>query len=373
MTQLLVTRDGPVLKAVGFDAKKQLRDVYADRPLTPCQQGGIWRVRIVQNLPQGGEHIVELGAGQTGRLSVRRTLRAGDFVAVEVKADARADGKLMALTLDLTLRGRFFTHLPQGQKVTLSRRLNRAAVTPPLAAFLETLTGGWICRPAAIHGNEALWRQEVQHLQTVAATVADGMQKGGPARCLVPPPPLAARAVLDGGMAYRRFVFDDAAAMAEFQGWCKAVAPDLLDNIALYTDPMPLTDAFDLDAVFAGLAAEQVNFPGGNLIIQPTAAFVAIDVNGGGANPLDLNIKAAKEVARQIRLRNLSGVILIDFVSMKKPTEQAQLLTVLRQAVATDPLGCDVYGLSKLGILEMTRLRRTPPLHDVLAQHDAAI
>ncbi len=122
-----------------------------------------------------------------------------------------------------------------------------------------------------------------------------------------------------------------------------------------------------LDEIIDELQESAVALPGGgNLVIEPTEALVAIDVNGGeAANPLAVNLQAVREIARRIRLRNMAGIIVIDALKMKNRTDKAKVLNALDKAVANDPAGVQVFGLTKLGLIELTRSRRGPSLRAI--------
>jgi len=117
---------------------------------------------------------------------------------------------------------------------------------------------------------------------------------------------------------------------------------------------------------------------GGYLVIEPTEAMVVIDVNTGKSESrknkdehiFKLNLEAADEVARQLRLRNLSGMILIDFIDMRRAEHDEMLLEHLRQAVKDDPVGVTVVDMTKLGIVECTRRKKSRPLHEQLWLHE---
>ncbi|HAX90589.1 MAG TPA: ribonuclease E, partial [Rhodospirillaceae bacterium] len=123
-----------------------------------------------------------------------------------------------------------------------------------------------------------------------------------------------------------------------------------------------------LDEMIDALLAPVVPLTGGaNLIIEPTAALVAIDVNGGASgNPTATNLLAVREVARQIRLRNLGGIIVIDCLKMTSRADASKVVNAFERVAASDPAGIHCYGLNKLGLLEATRTRRGQPLSSVV-------
>jgi ribonuclease G len=139
----------------------------------------------------------------------------------------------------------------------------------------------------------------------------------------------------------------------------------------LHHAPNPLTMGAHeiLDAIPPEISRQldlspQIALPcGGNIIIEQTSACVVIDVNTGGnvTEPMQTNMNAATAIARQLRLRNLSGIIIVDFISMRTKTDQRTLTTALREATKTDPLRTDVLGLTSLGLMQITRERTRPP------------
>ncbi|HIP77407.1 MAG TPA: hypothetical protein EYH07_02950 [Kiloniellaceae bacterium] len=139
----------------------------------------------------------------------------------------------------------------------------------------------------------------------------------------------------------------------------------------------PLFQTADVDAEIDALLQPLVYCAGGAaLLIEPVQTLTAIDVNsalhegrgGGQARALEVNLAAVPEIARQLRLRALSGLIVVDFLALKKPEDRKAVAAALRRAVSDDPEPCQVFGLSPSGLLEMTRRRSRPPLHEVLCQ-----
>jgi ribonuclease E/ribonuclease G len=144
--------------------------------------------------------------------------------------------------------------------------------------------------------------------------------------------------------------------------WCEAFALRLLSRVAV--GEAGLFDAHDLDRAIEALVQPCVLLPrSGSLIIEPTAALVAIDVNAGaGSNALAANLAATSEIARHLRLRHLGGIIVIDFISMSRPADRARVTASLAAALADDPAQTHILPMSALGLVEMTRERRGPGL-----------
>ena len=143
----------------------------------------------------------------------------------------------------------------------------------------------------------------------------------------------------------------------------------------LHSAATPLFEAEGLEAEIEGLLSPRAELPGGGfLLIEPGQTLTAVDVNAGrsdgrggaAAQAKAVNLAAVPEIARQLRLRALSGLIVVDFLAMKAPEDRKAVAAALRKAVAEDPEPCQVFGVSPSGLLEMTRRRGRAPLHEAL-------
>jgi ribonuclease G len=149
------------------------------------------------------------------------------------------------------------------------------------------------------------------------------------------------------------------------------VDPELLERVTHHTDPVPLFDKFDIETEIRDLFKRKVDLPsGGHLIIEPTEALVSIDVNTGrytgSKDPektiLRTNLDAAREIARQLRLRDVGGIIVIDFIDMETRSNRDKVLQELRTHLARDRARTRAFAVSDLGLIEMTRQRVRPSL-----------
>jgi ribonuclease E/ribonuclease G len=172
-----------------------------------------------------------------------------------------------------------------------------------------------------------------------------------------------------GGRPVGAVVVGDPAAERVLRAWAEGAAPDLADRIVASGGPPGPIEAADLEDEIAALSSPVAPLSaGGSLVIERTEAMWVVDVNAGGIrNALAANLEAAAETARQIRLRNAGGVVVVDTVSLDRPEDRQRVLDAFAAAVADDPAGTHVYGMSRLGLVEMTRTRRGPDLIDLLA------
>ncbi|MFQ5776358.1 MAG: ribonuclease E/G [Kiloniellaceae bacterium] len=152
--------------------------------------------------------------------------------------------------------------------------------------------------------------------------------------------------------------------------------PDLLARLRLDLDPVPLFEREGVEAEIEALLEPRVALPsGGFLLIEPVRTLTAIDVDsgrhdaGGAAGQgLAVNLEAAAEIARQVRLRNLSGLLVVDFLTLDAPAARRRVVAALRQGLAADPQPCRVHPMRPSGLVEMTRRRGRPPLHELLSE-----
>lgn len=295
-------------------------------------------------LADGTELLLDRGGDKS-------PLPSGRDVIVQIAKPQRG-GKAGVATAKISLTGRGLVHLPLEHGIKFSRRL---ALAPErhtaIESFLTGLPGGWIVRRAAseLHSEE---------LGIEARALADeGRQAhaGG-----ITPPDAFRRLISDYGAD--AILASGLAAKAAVERWCAVFAPGLVAKVE--TQPAGAFDSHDLDEAIAALGDRRVELPSGaSLVIEPTEALTAIDVNAGPeANMLGINLAAAAEIARQLRLRHIGGIVVIDFISMPRRPDQTRVVEALKDALANDPSQTNVLPMSGFGLVEMTRERRGPGL-----------
>lgn len=356
-------------------------DLFIDSPTRPSLEGAIIRGRVERVLKTRDAVVVGWGNGAQGVLAASeirpsppggkgagKALRSGQDVVVQVKADAQGDAsgdKLATLTMDISLSGRLLIHLPLGKGVKASRRVELDAkasqsLRDRLGARLAA--GGWILR-----GRGAAPAVELEALvaegEHLAARFATAKAISG-AGVLLPAPDAAARALAEYavGVYGPAILVDGAAARAAVDAWTAAHGPELAPLVS--NAPTGLYASRDLDAALAALRGPLVPLNGGgSLMIETTAALTVVDVNGGeGRDPLSVNLAAADAVGRQLRLRNVGGMVVVDFIRLRRPDDRDRVRDRLNAAVADDPARVDVLGFSRMGLMELIRPRRGLPL-----------
>lgn len=343
-TRLALVRDG------------RLADFQLVRP--EFLTGAVVRGRITELAPKMGAAFVDIGVGEPAFLNNAKGWVRGQSAIFQVKAEAGA-GKGAQLTPDVTLAGRLLAYTPSRPGLTVSRKLGedrRDQLLERLAPLVQDHEGVTAWTQAANAYDQTL-QEELDGLRAQWRAIQTD-ERPAPA-ILWRPDPLARLLADNPGTS--RIVVDDPlllpAARAAFAG-----AVDVDNQPGLF-DRAGVSDqlAAALDPVVT-LAC------GGRLTIERTAALTAMDIDSAGANPLEANTQSVAAIARALRLRNISGQIVVDFVSVGGKGQLHKLVAQLKQAVARDPVATHVIGITNLGLVEMTRERKGPGLAELLLE-----
>jgi Rne/Rng family ribonuclease len=305
------------------------------------------------------------GAGR--RAPIGKQVSEGQAVLVQIKRQAR-DGKGPRVGADIALPGMFLVHRPRSVRTPLTPALARSeqAGEQGRAAALFP-GGGFSLRAAAVYAADQELLDEGDRLrQSWSAIEARAGHSRPPALLASPPEPLQ-RLLLDHfDPELERIVLGERALLIQARRWLEQWLPRWLERFAERLEYLP--EAFEATGAAEQLdeaLGREVALPGGgSLIIEPTAALTAIDVNGAGM-PLEVDLAAAREVARQLRLRRIGGIVVIDFVDLESRRDRARLDAALRAALADDPAAVQLYRMSPLGLVELSRQRQGPSLAEL--------
>jgi Rne/Rng family ribonuclease len=341
--------------------------------------GALMLGRIVALQPELPAALVDIGEARAAFLSADDAqprkglagLTEGEAVLVQVKKEARAD-KATGVTLRPLLEGVYVDLRPGRAGISVrGRRLDEAErqrLSAALARLAQPGEGIDIADRAQGAGDEAL-AADVAALRARWQAIAAARARATPPARLEPeegPAVEIIAAFLASPPA--RIVIDDRAAFAEARQWLQRHRPALAAALE-YRAP-----AFDDDiaAQVEAALAPRVMLPGGGaLTIETTAAATMIDVDSGGAPALAVNLAAARAAARQIRLRNLAGPVVIDFIALRRPQEREPVRAALAAALARDPAAPQLLGWTRLGHMELVRPRRHAALDEVLFERGA--
>ena len=322
------------------------------------------------------------GNGRSGRASrrlptIQESLTRGQEILVQVTKEPIST-KGCRVTAQVSLPGRFLVYLPSASKVGVSRKIEsrekRTRLRKIVRGLLPTDAGGVICRTAAEDMTEDLIRRELKSLLSLWAKIQKKVAT------TEPPALVQQEASLTRGII--RDVFSDKVdslhldsrhVFQQVRKYLKEIDPDLIERVHIHNDrSTSLFDKHGIEAEIELLFDKRVDLPtGGYVIIEQTEALVSIDVNTGRytgrKDPektiLKTNMEAAREIARQLRLRDVGGIIVIDFIDMEKQSNREKLFHEIRSHMAGDRARTRVFRVSDLGLIEMTRQRVRPSLH----------
>lgn len=302
-------------------------------------------------------------------------LKKGQTLLVQVTKEPIST-KGCRVTAQISLPGRFLVYMPFASKVGVSRKIEskelRAKLRDMVTGMLVKDSGGMIVRTVAEGVTEEHFRHEVESLLNI-------WRKINRKKTFVRAPALVQRETsLTRGIIRDLFSakvdalhVDSKELFNEIEAYLKQVDPELVGRVQLYNEPVPLFDKFDIENEIRDLFKARCDLPtGGYIIIQPTEALVSIDVNTGRytgkRDPektiLKTNLEASREVARQIRLRDIGGIIVCDFIDMETRQNRDRVLQELRTHLGRDRARTKAFAVSELGLIEMTRQRVRPSL-----------
>ena len=302
-------------------------------------------------------------------------LKKGQTLLVQVTKEPIST-KGCRVTAQISLAGRFLVYMPYASKVGVSRKIEskelRSKLRELVSSLLPSDAGGMIIRTVAEGVTEDHFKREVESL-------LNSWRKINRKKTFVRAPALVQRETsLTRGIIRDLFSdkvdalhVDSRELYNEVEQYLQQVDPDLMSRASLYNETVPLFDKYDIESEIRALFKARCELPtGGYIIIQPTEALVSIDVNTGRnigkKDPektiFKTNMEAAREIARQIRLRDIGGIIVCDFIDMETRANREKVLQELRSFLGRDRARTKAFAVSELGLIEMTRQRVRPSL-----------
>lgn len=335
--------------------------------------GAVYRGRVTALAPGLNAAFVDIGDGPPGLLNAgdARTdpdaavapigayVHEGEAVVVQVRRDAMGD-KGPRLTMRPALPGRYLVYQPGRDRVEISRRITEEAARERLRRLVGDTAGVTVRTRAAKAEDQDI----LAELAALRARWGGISASTTPARVLAPPDPL--ERALSENTGVSRVVVDTPALYAAARRHCEHGVLETWDEAE------PLFDGFGVEAALDAASETWFALPsGGAVTIEQTAALCSIDVDSAGHGrgktvALDVNLEAAQVIGRQLRLRGIGGIIVIDFISLTRNAHGRQVIDALRAALADDRDAVAPGGFSKLGLVEMRRRRTRPSLAQVM-------
>jgi ribonuclease G len=315
--------------------------------------------------------------------SIQQLVREGQFIVVQVAKDA-ISSKGARLTTHLTLPSRNLVYLPRSKHLGISQRIVQEEERQRLLRELEHCLeleawnghGGFIVRTAAEGAGFEEFQEDVRYLRRLWAKVKQRIERTDKISTVYGEVPLYMRTTRDLITPnVEKIRVDNQQSLEEIQHFLEDFIPESAAKLEAYTGDRPLFDLFGIeDEINKALGRQVMLKSGGDLIIDQTEAMTTIDVNTGSylgsknhaQTVLKTNLEAAAAIARQLRIRNLGGIIILDFIDMLDEEHQRQVHRALENSLAKDPARTSITGISELGLVEMTRKRTRESLGQTL-------
>ncbi len=400
-------RKGRAPKKGEIPAGYRVAEVYFERRGSRSIVGNIYKGKVDNVLPGLEAAFVDIGLDKNGFLHVDEIvipgvekvkrgrgqagpritdlLSPGQEIVVQVIKDPLKT-KGARLSMELTIAGRYMVYAPTGEGVGVSRRLEDAERERlrKESKQLDLGGGGAIVRTAAQGAKREDFERELQYLFKLNEVLQKRVEETVAPDMVFQEADLSIRVVRDIFSAhFEKAVVDDEKQHQRLLSFFSRTAPELVDRVELWdteSEPLPLFEAFGVEPVIEGMLERRVNLPsGGYLVIDYAEALTVIDVNSGsytgrgkGARLEDVitktNLEAAEEVVNQLRLRDIGGIIVIDFIDMARARNREAVLKVLRKALDEDRTKTFVVEISPLGLVEMTRQNVTDGVREIMTK-----
>src|SRR4051812_27065848 len=309
-------------------------------------------------------------------------LKPGQEIVVQVVKDPLKT-KGARLSMELTIAGRYMVYAPTGEGVGVSRRLEdkeRDRLRKE-AKQLDLGGGGAIIRTAAHGATRADFERELQYLFKLNEVLQKRVRETPAPALVFQEADLSVRVVRDiFSEHFEKAIVDDEKQHHRLVSFFSRTAPELVDRVELYDGDDPLFEAFGVEPVINGMLERRVDLPsGGYLVIDYAEALTVIDVNTGSFTGkgksarledtiTKTNLEAAEEAVRQLRLRDIGGIIVIDFIDMARSRNRDAVLKVLRKSLDEDRTKTFVVEISPLGLVEMTRQNVTDGVREIMTK-----
>jgi ribonuclease G len=378
-----------------------VQELHIERTLTRGLAGNVYLGKVVRVLPGMQSAFIDIGLERAAFLHVadiwearphdgsnapptpiEKLLFDGQVLTVQVIKDPIGT-KGARLSTQISIAGRMLVYLPQDHHIGISQKIEKEADREQLRTKLQNLLpadekGGYIVRTQAEEASLEDLAADVDYLRKTWGAIVQGARTLPPTTLLYQDLSLAQRVLRD-------FVHEETASIQvdsrenflKLVEFAQVYTPSVLSRMAHYTGERPLFDLYGVEEEILRALGRRVDLKsGGYLIVDQTEAMTTIDVNTGGyvggRNFADTifktNLEAAHAIARQLRLRNLGGIIILDFIDMENNEHRNQVLAELKKTLARDRTKVSVSGFSALGLVEMTRKRTRESLAHILCE-----
>lgn len=410
MSEEILINVTPQETRIAYIENGVLQEINIERARSRGMVGNIYQGRVSRVLPGMEAAFVDIGLDRAAFLHVsdielkpeeKETgvesrprliydlLRTGQNLMVQVIKDPLGS-KGARLTTEITIPSRYLVYVPNGRNIGVSSRIEDASERERLKGILtqfmvesrsqqvEPEIGGFILRTAAEGADADSLRQDYEFLCRLWTGVQDRQLDESGIGLILEDLPIALRALRDVlGGSVEKIRIDSRETYHRAVQFAQEMVPDILPMIEHYPGERPLFDMHNIEQEIASALDRRVPLKsGGYIIIDQTEAMTTIDINTGGfvgsknleETIFKTNLEASSAIARQLRLRNLGGIIIIDFIDMIEPEHRAVVQETLKRALENDHARTKVCEVSSLGLVEMTRKRTRESLEHILCE-----
>ncbi|MGK0499872.1 MAG: ribonuclease G [Oceanicoccus sp.] len=406
MSEEILANITPTETRVAVVENGMLQEVYIERSAAKGIAGNIYKGKVVRVLPGMQAAFVEIGLDRTGFIHAsdivavdkegveQRTTEAADIrsmvwegqsLIVQVVKDP-IGSKGARLTTHLSVPSRYLVYMPHTQHIGISQRIEDEAERNRLRQLVEDCiereqmdqTGGFILRTAAENVGEDELLADIKYFKRLWAALERKMKERKAPAIIYEDLPLYMRTMRDlVRPKMEKIRVDSRESYQNVLQFAEDYIPELIDRIEYYPGERPIFDLYGVeDEIQKALGRKVALKSGGYLIIDQTEAMTTIDVNTGGfvgrrnleETIFKTNLEAATALARQLRVRNLGGIIIIDFIDMKDVEHRRQVHRSLEKAMEHDYTKTIITGVSELGLVEMTRKRTRESLEHIMCE-----
>jgi ribonuclease E len=314
-------------------------------------------------------------ADSSGRVAIQDVIREGQEVVVQVDKEERGN-KGAALTTFISLAGRYLVLMPNNPRAGgVSRRIegdDRSELRDAMSMLEIPEDMGLIVRTAGVGKSAEELQWDLDYLLQVWRAIDEAAQQRHAPFLIYQESNVVIRAIRDYLRSdINELLIDDQAVYQQARDFMQLVMPQQLNKVKLYQDRVPLFTRYQIESQIETAFQREVSLPsGGSIVIDHTEAMVAVDINSARATKggdieetaLNTNLEAADEIARQLRLRDLGGLVVIDFIDMTPAKNQREVENRLKEALKMDRARVQIGRISRFGLLEMSRQRLRPSL-----------
>jgi len=376
-----------------------LQDLLIERSARRGLTGNLYIGKVSRVLPGMQAAFVDIGIARTAFLhasdvcagterngraasAIGDLLREGQTLPVQVMKDP-IGGKGARLTTNMTIPSRYLVLLPGGGKIGVSARIEDDDERARLKGIMEQVaapdaTHGFIVRTAAEGATRDALRADMLFLEKLWSVICEQVERGDPGDLVHEDLSLAVRVIRDvASLDVERIQVDSEAACQRLRSFAETFVPTIAPAVEWYRGRRPILDLYGIeDEIEKALNRKVALKSGGHVIFDQTEAMTTIDVNTGGyvgrrnleETIFRTNLEAAVTLARQLRLRNLGGIIIIDFIDMDDALHRQQVMEALEAALAADYARTQIHVHSSLGLVEMTRKRTRESLEHIMCE-----